>query len=213
MTVALPRLAFIAAAIVAAPLLASLTPTLQPNDPVEPVHPTRAHDRAVLACLAAMLAALAVHGRPWPAWWLFAVGGAAITLTDIRSHRIPRRWLYPLAGAIGACLTAAGVLDGHSGDLARAAAGAGIVGGAWLVLALIKPAAVGLGDVRLAATTGALTGWIGWTAILDGQLAALLLAAVTGLLIALSGTARWGRTMAIPMAPALVAGALITAWL
>jgi leader peptidase (prepilin peptidase)/N-methyltransferase len=208
-----PTLAFIAAAVLVSPLLASLTHAREPVDRGEPIRAARARDRVVLACLAATLATLAIHGQPWPAWWLFAVGGAAISLTDIRTHRIPRRWLYPLAGAITICLIAGAMVQGHLDDLLRACAGVLIVGGAWLGVALVRPVAVGLGDVRLAGLTGALTGWLGWTAILEGQLAAMILAIVTGVLIAVRGTTRWGRTMAIPMGPALVAGALMTTWL
>ena len=70
---------------------------------------------------------------------------------------------------------------------------------------------MGLGDVRVAALTAGLLGWIGWSAVLTGQLSAMALAVVTAGIIAVTGHV--GRGVQVPMGPALIAGALVVTWL
>lgn len=193
MNTTLGALAFIATAVLAGLLVSPRVPVPVTAGTPEPERHAWTRDRVVLAGLAAAFAALATHGQPRPAWWLFAVGGAALCLTDIRSRRIPRTWLYPLAAAVAGSLLAAAVLHDQMDHLARAAAGGLIVAGTWLAIAIISPSSVGLGDVRLAGLTGAITAWIGWTAILEGQLAAMLLALVIAIPIALTSGTTWNR--------------------
>ena len=94
----------------------------------------------------------------------------------------------------------------------RAVLAAAVVGGGWFAVAFITPIQCGSGDVRVAALAAGLLGWISWSAVLAGQLAAFLLAAVTaGIIAATRPTA--GRPTQVPMGPALIVGALAVTWL
>jgi leader peptidase (prepilin peptidase)/N-methyltransferase len=63
--------------------------------------------------------------------------------------------------------------------------------------------------VKLAAVLGYLLGFAGWPAVLTGAVVPHLLAGPVALFLLLTGRA--GRRTAVPLGPALLAGALIAA--
>jgi len=131
----------------------------------------------------------------------------ALTAIDLDVHRLPNSIVLPayLVGAVA--LTAAAFATGDLESLARAAAGAGILFTAYLVLALIAPRGMGLGDVKLAGVLGLFLGWFGWYALAVGALAAFLLGGLYGVILILARRAR--RTTAIPFGPWMLAGAWV----
>jgi leader peptidase (prepilin peptidase)/N-methyltransferase len=74
-----------------------------------------------------------------------------LSVVDLREHRLPNALTLPGAAVI---LTIAAV----GGRGLPAAAGAAALAGAYLVVHLVAPAAMGAGDVKLALGLGALTG-------------------------------------------------------
>jgi leader peptidase (prepilin peptidase) / N-methyltransferase len=113
-----------------------------------------------------------------PAWWIpiplaltwFAV---LLTLTDLRHRRLPDALTlpaYPIAGV----LVVGAASQGGWALAAGAALGTALFVGAHGGLRLLRPAAIGAGDVKLSGTLGAVLGAIGWpTLILATWLAAL----------------------------------------
>jgi leader peptidase (prepilin peptidase)/N-methyltransferase len=121
-----------------------------------------------------------------------------VTVADLRARLVPDRALA-LATAIVVPLAVA-TDPGSLHERALAALGAA---GFLLAGALIRPGAMGLGDVKLAAVLGLYLG--------PGVVAALLVAFASGSLLGLALIARHGwdaRTRAIPFAPFLSLGAL-----
>jgi len=204
------------AAIAVSPLLAGWTAglTTDTDNDMPWWHPrwVPARRLVVVASVAAVLAACAAGGTPLPAWWLFAAGGAVLSVIDVQHHLLPARMVYPLGAVVFAALALAALIAGEPDRLLRAVLAAAVVGGGWFAVAFITPSSVGLGDVRVAALAAGLLGWISWSAVLAGQLAAFLLAAVTaGIIAATRPTA--GRPTQVPMGPALIVGALAVTWL
>ena len=119
---------------------------------------------------AVLLGAAAAVLAPPVAWWLLGAGGAVLAVVDARTHRLPAKFVHPLAAVIAAVLGVTTAATGAWPDLLRAALAAVLVGGLWFGVALVSPAAVGLGDIRVAALTAGLLGFIGWPAVLLGQL-------------------------------------------
>jgi hypothetical protein len=78
--------------------------------------------------------------------------------------------------------------------------------GFYLVLFIIRPSGMGLGDVKLAASVGAALGWIGWRAVVEGTFLTFALAAVYG--VALLLLRRATRTTQLPLGPFIVLGTL-----
>ena len=127
----------------------------------------------LLAEFAAGLALAVVAARASSVWELAALAwlvllAAPLAFIDMAVRRLPD----PLTAAAFAgtiALLAAAALAGHQpGHLGRAAIGAVALAGFYLVLAVIGPGGLGLGDAKLAASAGAALGWIGWQALLSG---------------------------------------------
>ena len=201
------------AAVALSPLLASWTITV-PDRALSAAHwwgPRRVAPARwlIVASSAGVLAAGGALRSPWPAWWLYAVAGAVLAVIDLEHCRLPSRLLYPLAVTELVILAAAALLGHDPRRLLGSLIIAAVIGGGWLVWALLTPAAVGLGDVRLAAVGGLLLGWHGWQRALDAQLVTFGLALLTASVLAITGPRRRGRHMAVPMGPALVAAAVL----
>jgi leader peptidase (prepilin peptidase)/N-methyltransferase len=143
------------------------------------------------------------------AWLVFAVAGVLLAAVDIRVNRIPTPVLT--VGSLPVCvLVAASAITAGRPARLLDAAGAGIVVGAgYLVLALLRPGQLGMGDVRLAALVSLVLGMEGWNAVLLGALLPYLLAAPVSVVLLLRQRIR--RQTQIPFGPYLVAGAVLAA--
>lgn len=149
-----------------------------------------------------MLAAgIATGQTSAPVLRLMVLGAAlgAITDDDVREHRIPNRIVVPATMVCGSLLLADHV------DLA-ALAPALVLVAALLVVSLVAPAGLGMGDVKLALLIAVGLDGEGTAAIAAGF---ALAAGYTVVLLARRGAA--ARATALPLAPFLAGGALLTA--
>lgn len=162
------------------------------------------------AAAAVLLGAAAAILAPPLAWWLLGAGGAVLAVVDARTHRLPARFVHPLAAVIAAVLGVTAAVTGGWPDLLRAALAAALVGAVWFGVAFLSPAAVGVGDIRVAALTAGLLGWLGWPAVLLGQLLASILGVVTAGAMVAAGHRPAGG-LRVPMGPALIGGAFLAA--
>ncbi|GAA2180890.1 hypothetical protein GCM10009847_20510 [Leucobacter tardus] len=143
---------------------------------------------------------------------VFAATSMWVTVTDLRTRRIPNRVIAIAAAAIVGCGAVSAFAAADARRWVWAAVAAAIYGGAAFALWLAVPnGAVGGGDVKLAPLIGFATGWsgidaaFGWAPI---GIAAAALAAVAW--------ARFRRRDVLAFGPVLLAGAwiaiLITWW-
>ena len=121
----------------------------------------------------------------------------AVTVTDLERRIVPNRIVLP---ALAVALVVQTIRD-PSVEWVVAALGAG---GLFLVLALVYPAGLGMGDVKLAAFLGA---WLGWDAFV-GLFVGTLLGMLPALVVLVRRGAE-GRRTTLPYVPALAAGAVI----
>ena len=148
-------------------------------------------------------------GASWalPGFLLFGWLLLVVAVIDLHTRRIPNRLTYPLTPTLLVLLGAAALLDGTPGMALRALA-AGI--GAFallLVLALLNPRGMGMGDVKLAAFIGIGLGYLGWGQVWLGLFAGFLLGGVlAGLLLTLRLRTRKDH---IPFGPSLALGAVV----
>lgn len=142
-----------------------------------------------------------------PAYLGFAAVGVALTVIDIDCKRLPNFLVLPSYPAVFVLLTGAAAVLGDWPALLRAAVGAVALFGFYLVLALIYPAGMGFGDVKLAGVIGALLGFLSYGVLLVGAMLAFVLAAIAGIALLVSRRGRVG-TM-IPFGPYMIAAALI----
>ncbi|WP_323741106.1 A24 family peptidase [Microbacterium sp. VKM Ac-2870] len=138
------------------------------------------------------------------AYLLIASAGIALTLVDVRTHRLPNVIVLPLLAATVALFAASCLFGAPWSALVRAVSAGAALFAFFAVLRAVGRGAMGGGDVKLAAVVGIALGWIGWHAVLAGTLAAFVLGGLVGL--ALIVTRRATRSTAIPFGPFLVAG-------
>lgn len=158
----------------------------------------------------ALFAALAARvPGDWPLAAYFVLGAALVVLcvVDLELKRLPTPILVT-AGALGApLLVAASAVSGTWDACVHAAVAAAVCGGAFLLVWLLVPRGIGLGDVRLAGLCGGFLGWLGYRVTAVGFVTAFLSAGVVAL--ALLGSGRIGRRAKLPFGPFLAGGAVV----
>ena len=154
-----------------------------------------------LAGIAAAVSWLSLPRYAQPMWWVLAILGLLLAAIDARTSWLPLQltrvaWL---AMAVAALLAA---LGGDAWVTIRAAAGAAIAGGLYLLVWLISRGGFGFGDVRFAPLLGAAAAADSWTLLWW----VLLLGTVVGGLVGALRLVR-GRREAFPYAPSMLVGA------
>ena len=138
--------------------------------------------------------------------WL-AGASVALALIDLEHHRLPDAIVLPTYGVGVVLLGAASLLVGDPGALLRAGVGAAALFAFYLALALVKPGAMGFGDVKLAGALGLYLGWLGWGELAVGAFAAFLLGGLVSVVLLATGRVRRGG--GIPFGPWMLAGAWV----
>lgn len=133
-----------------------------------------------------------------------------LTLIDLRTHKLPNRIVYPAYAVAASLLILASALTGDGAGVIRTLAGCGILFALYLVLALIYPGGMGLGDVKLAGVLGLYLGFLGWGPLLVGGFAAFVVGGLFS--IALIALRRANRKSGIPFGPWMLAGTWIGAF-
>lgn len=136
-----------------------------------------------------------------PAYLAFTAAGIALALIDLDVRRLPDVVVLPLYVALGVLLAVGG--DGEA--LVRAAQGAAVLFGFFLLVAVAAPGAMGFGDVKLAGVIGGITAYLSWGTLLTGAFAAFLTGAVVGVILMVATGA--GRKTAVPFGPFMLLGA------
>lgn len=148
-----------------------------------------------------------VYEDPWRVVLLAPFAGlmVAISVIDVHTRRIPNRLVYP-ALVIAAAVIIAGDLAGGGLDALDAGIGLFAYGFGLLIIALISPKGMGMGDVKLAGLIGLVLGSIGLGAVAVAAGMGILLGGVGAIVALLAGA---GRKSAIPFGPYLASGAVI----
>jgi leader peptidase (prepilin peptidase)/N-methyltransferase len=157
---------------------------------------------AVFVVLAARIGAHAAL----PAYLYLGAIGVALAVIDIDHKRLPDALTLP-SYAVGIVLLAlAGLVHAGPWPLVRGLIGMAALFAFYLVLVLIYPAGMGLGDVKLSGVLGLYLGFVGFGALVVGAFAAFLIGGVVGIGLLLAGA---GRKAKIPFGPYMLAGALV----
>ena len=165
---------------------------------------------AVEALTGGMFLAMALaFGLSWelPAYLYLTAVGVALAFIDLDTKRLPNVLTLPSYPILAGLLVIPAVADGLWGDYGRALLGALALFAFYLLLALVYPAGMGMGDVKLAGVLGMALGWLGWAEWVVGSFLAFVLGAVVGLGLMLMRRA--GRRSAIPFGPFMLAGAFL----
>lgn len=156
------------------------------NLPTVPVRITTAA-LASLACTAFSLRfgmSLAL-----PAFIFLAVLGVQLARIDVALHLLPNPLVIMLFAGGFLLFLMPGLFYKQADDLLRAALGAAILFVGYLILGLISPGGIGMGDVKLAAPVGLYLGYLGWTQLLYGGLLGFILNGLVSMVL-VSGRGR-----------------------
>ncbi len=154
-----------------------------------------------------------VAGAAEPDWWalpgflLFVWMLLVVAVIDAETRRIPNALTYPLIPALLVLLGAAALANGEPGRLLRCVLGGLAVFAFLLLLALISPRGMGMGDVKLGAFLGIGLGYLGWGPLVVGLFLAFTIGGLLSIALILA-RAR-GRKDLIPFGPYLALGAFL----
>jgi leader peptidase (prepilin peptidase) / N-methyltransferase len=164
-----------------------------------------------LATAGLFVAAALTFDRVWVAVMMAPFLGlmVALAVIDIRHRIIPNRVVYPSLLAFAAYILIVGLAGGGL-DVIRAATGLLAYGGVLLLVAIVSPKGMGMGDVKLAAFIGLVLGSLGLRYVTVAAGAGILLGGVGAIVALIAGAS---RKNAIPFGPFLAAGAVAGAFL
>ncbi len=164
-----------------------------------------------VAPFAGVLVARALADHPWPALLPYLVlvpAGLALAAIDADVHRLPNAITLPLVPVELALLAGASAATGDWTSLRRAGLAALLVGGGFLLLALVLYGrSVGMGDAKLIVSLAAVLGWLSWGHVLLGLWLGFVLGGVVALGLLLARRA--GRGTHLAFGPYLVVGTLV----
>lgn len=142
-----------------------------------------------------------------PAYLYLAAITVALTMIDFDVRRLPDAIVLPsyVVGAVGLAAATA-----TTGDWWAAGRGVVAMAALWAFyygLALVHPAGMGFGDVKLAGLLGLYLGWLGWSSVLVGAFAGFLFGGAVG--VVLLASRRATRKTQVPFGPSMLAGAML----
>lgn len=143
-------------------------------------------------------------------WWVAAMLApftgvlVALAVIDVRTKKLPNRILYPSIVAAAVYLVVARLFGGEV-DLVDAAIGFLAYGGGLLIVALVAPRGMGMGDVKLVAFVGLVLGAVALESVAVAAGLGIAFGGVAAIVALLRGA---GRKHALPFGPFLAAGAI-----
>jgi leader peptidase (prepilin peptidase) / N-methyltransferase len=147
-------------------------------------------------------------GLPDAAAFAFlGVLGVALAVIDIAVKRLPDRLTLPLYPGLIVLFGIAAVINGDVSALFRALLGGLVLGGGYLVLALVSRGQLGGGDIKLAGGLGIALGWLGWPTVFTGASLGFVLMGLVSLV--LLAARRITLKHDISFGPFMIAGALV----
>ncbi|MDR5710803.1 A24 family peptidase [Nesterenkonia flava] len=135
---------------------------------------------------------------------VFAVCAVSLGFIDLREHRLPNRILYPWAGITAVILVLVSFLLGEGSSLVRALLGGLAWGAAFLLIRLVHPPSLGMGDVKLVVVLGMYAAYLGWETLAAAVVVSFLLGGLVCLGLVLARRA--SRATRVPFGPFLLAG-------
>ncbi|WP_461187350.1 prepilin peptidase [Arthrobacter sp. Z4-13] len=166
--------------------------------------------RITTAALTGVLcAALALRiGLDWalPAFVVLGVLAVQLGRIDLAHHLLPNPLVLALLVAGLALFAVSSLASAGWSPLLRAAAGAAILFVIYLVLALISPSGIGMGDVKLAAPVGLYLGYLGWSQLFYGGALGFVLGGIFS--VVLISFRRAEKSSEVAFGPSMLASAL-----
>jgi leader peptidase (prepilin peptidase)/N-methyltransferase len=180
------------------------------TDPTSP----RVVSIPVLAVLGVIFGALAGWRlTAWPEALAFAVAALVSTLlvaTDLASHEIPHRIMWPGMVGLVFSLAAAATIEGSWARFGIALVTGIIIAVVYFAIAWVGKGQFGIGDVSLSLFFGTFLGWLGLPYALVGAVGAFLVHVPVTIAVLIARRA--GRKAELPFGPSLIAASWLAAF-
>jgi leader peptidase (prepilin peptidase)/N-methyltransferase len=190
------------------PVLAVIAEAVPAGRPISSSRPSPRLAVVLAVVNAGLWALIALHvGVRWilPAQLWLAALAVVLVVTDVQHRRLPNVLLLAGGGGLAALLILAALLGHDPGALVGSLVAAVALFAVFLLAAVVSPAGMGMGDVKLVAVLGLALGYAGSAQVLLAILLAFALHAA--LAVSLLITGRAGRRTNLPFGPALLIGA------
>lgn len=161
-----------------------------------PALPIRITTAAVTGLACALFSLRFGSSLALPAFIFLAALGIQLARIDIALHLLPNPLVLMLLAGAFLLFLIPGLFDKQTDDLLRAVLGAIILFAGYLILGLISPGGIGMGDVKLAAPVGLYLGYLGWGQLLYGGLLGFIMNGLVSILV----LSRKGRDKATEVA-------------
>ena len=142
-----------------------------------------------------------------PAFLYFGWLTVGLVWIDADVHRLPDGLVLPSYPALLALVVVATAGTGDWRGLVRALACMAALFALYLVMALISPSSLGIGDVKLSGLIGLVVGWLGVGQAVVALMAGFLVGGLIGLVMLVGR--RVGLRSHIAFGPSMLAGALV----
>lgn len=148
-------------------------------------------------------------GPSWalPAFLYFCYMSVLLAVIDLRYQRLPNVIVGWSAAAALVLLSGGAVGDDALPALRRALIGGIVLFVCFLLMALVSPAGIGMGDVKLAGVVGMFLGYVGLRALAFGAAGSFVLGALIALV--LLATRRADRRTLVPFGPSMLGAAVL----
>ena len=148
-------------------------------------------------------------GWSWvlPAYLFLCAAGFVLSRIDLQHKLLPNRLVVPTLGIGLALLLLDAGMNQRWGNLLVAVIGCAATFVIYLILAVISPRGMGMGDVKLSAPLGLYLGYLSIGHLILGIALGFIVGAVTSVLLVTGGFA--GRKTAVPFGPSMFAGCLL----
>lgn len=148
-------------------------------------------------------------GWDWalPAYLYLAAIGVALSAIDLDTRRLPNAIVLPSYPVAFGLLAGAALLNGEAETILRVSGGGLALFAFYFLLALIYPAGMGFGDVKLAGVLGMYLGYLGWGILIIGGFLGFLVGGLLGIALILFRGA--GRKTMLPFGPSMIIGAFL----
>lgn len=152
-------------------------------------------------------------GLTWvlPAFLAYATTLALLSAVDLDERRIPNKVLGPMSIVAAVLLLGAALIEAKLGIVPRMLLGGLGYAGPMLLLGLIAPGSMGMGDIKLAAYIGPHLAWFGGIYVVVGAFAAFIIGALVGLVLIV--LRKKGRKDTVPFGPSMALGGFLPIFL
>ncbi|PZE74093.1 A24 family peptidase [Curtobacterium sp. MCBD17_019] len=155
--------------------------------------------------------ALAAHSVLLVAFLYLMAISVALSLIDVETHTLPNVIVLPAYPVCLVLLAGVSVLTGDGAAFVRGVIGLAALGLGYLMLAILVPGGMGLGDVKLAGVLGFVLAYLGWGPLAVGAFGAFLLGGIFAIVLVAMRRARRGS--GIPFGPWMIGGAWVGVFL